>query len=271
MIKPITILFPIVLLCISCATEAQEKTTEASVKVEATSDSIVIDVDTIGELQAPIPDPFAALTLTQKQAKYDSLKTAMATHKRSLKHRNRDLLADSRKSTVKLTSAYLNSLLIEQVFPLWYGTEWDYNGITQTPGNGQIACGYFVSTTLKHMGFNLDRYALAKKYSHSIVNSLCDRVQVIRTGFENMMAYIGKQPNDLYVVGLDNHVGFIEKSDDGIFFIHSNYMGPVAVVKEYANESEALQSSEVFVLGHLLSNEKLINEWLNGTRLVIVD
>jgi hypothetical protein len=49
---------------------------------------------------------------------------------------------------------------------------WDYNGYTNTPKNGVIACGYFVSTTLKHFGFNLNRYDVAKKYSSSIVKTL---------------------------------------------------------------------------------------------------
>ncbi len=52
------------------------------------------------------------------------------------------------------------------IFPHWIGTKWDYNGYTNEPGEDKlIACGYFVSTSLKHMGFNWNRFDLAKMYS----------------------------------------------------------------------------------------------------------
>ena len=129
-----------------------------------------------------------------------------------------------------------------------------------------IACGYFVSTPLKHCGFRLNRYRLAQQYSFDIVKTLCDRSRIKRIGHNDLdavLAYIGAQPNDLYVVGLDNHVGWLAKTDDGIFFIHSNYMGPVAVERELAAESTCLASSENFVFGHFISNPSVIDQWLS--------
>jgi hypothetical protein len=43
---------------------------------------------------------------------------------------------------------FIHHSLSKTIFPHWYGTVWDYNGYTNTPKNGVIACGYFVSTTL---------------------------------------------------------------------------------------------------------------------------
>lgn len=180
--------------------------------------------------------------------------------------------ADEKEKPLVLQAAqqYVYSELLEQVFPPWYGTDWDYNGISNRPGEGEIACGYFVSTTLKHIGFNLNRYKVAQQYSHSIVNTLCDNVQIIRNNdTTQLFQYIDEKKNQLYIIGLDNHVGFISKEDDGIYFIHSTYLDPVEVIKEKANESEALLMSNVFVLGHLTSNESIIKSWLFNTPISI--
>src|SRR5688500_17600336 len=48
--------------------------------------------------------------------------------------------------------AYLTQSVYNEVFPYWYGTGWDFNGTTETPGQGKIACGYFVSTVLRDAG-----------------------------------------------------------------------------------------------------------------------
>src|SRR5678815_5098001 len=36
--------------------------------------------------------------------------------------------------------------IYSEIFPSWYGTAWDFNGTTEVPQQGKIACGYFVST-----------------------------------------------------------------------------------------------------------------------------
>ena len=51
-------------------------------------------------------------------------------------------------SRTKQASQLLFSNLADSVFPAWYGTKWDFNGHTNVPKEGLIACGYFVSTTL---------------------------------------------------------------------------------------------------------------------------
>ena len=172
--------------------------------------------------------------------------------------------------TVSASKTYLYTQLIDNIFPSWYGTEWDYNGYSNQPKKGQIACGYFVTTTLKHIGFNLNRYKLAQQYSHSIVNTLCDNVQQVGNNDTiKLFNYINSKPNQLYIVGLDNHVGFISKEETGIYFIHSSYLEPVAVVKEKASDSDALLSSNLFVLGHFSNNSEIIKSWLTRKEVII--
>jgi len=181
-------------------------------------------------------------------------------------------LADSLKKNqiINEASMYIFKQLTTTIFPEWYGTEWDYNGYSNVPKQGQIACGYFVSTTLKHIGFNLNRYKLAQQYSLSIVNSLCKNILSVRNNdTEKLFNYINSKPNQLYIVGLDNHVGFILKETDGIYFIHSSYLEPVAVIKEKARTAEALIYSNLFVLGHFSENKEIIKGWLSNKVITI--
>lgn len=159
----------------------------------------------------------------------------------------------------------LFKVLLNQVFPAWYGTTWDYNGYTNTPNNGLIACGYFVSTTLKHAGFNMNRYDVAKSYSRKIVSILCDSSTLATyTDINDLMSHIDQRTDDIYVIGLSNHVGFIVKDDTIVDFIHSNYGYPMCVIRETAITSEALNWSNEYWVGSLLNSESTIKKWLHN-------
>lgn len=206
----------------------------------------------------------------QKTKTYNQQLAEISTQKSKLQVSYQGGDSTKQHKSVSASKTYLYTQLIDNVFPSWYGTEWDYNGISNVPTKGQIACGYFVTTTLKHVGFNLNRYKLAQQYSHSIVNTLCNNVQKIGSNdTTKLFNYIDSKPNQLYIVGLDNHVGFISKEDSGIYFIHSSYLEPVAVIKEKASISDALLSSNLFVLGHFSNNDQIVQSWLIQKEIII--
>ena len=150
-----------------------------------------------------------------------------------------------------------------EIFPHWVRTTWDYNGYTNRPGKDKlIACGYFVSTPLKHMGFNWNRFKLAQMYSKDIVDTLCADMKKYEFK-ENLIADLKKKEDHLYIVGLDSHVGMLLKSRGLIWFVHSNYIGLEGPVKEYALQSEAFNSSAYWV-GTFTSDENM-QKWLDGT------
>lgn len=154
--------------------------------------------------------------------------------------------------------------LTDSLFPMWHGTPWDFNGHCAAPLSGETACGYFVSTPVKHAGLNLNRYKLAQQYSFDIVKTLCNQ-PIKRIGHGNLDAllqWIASQPDDLYIIGLDNHVGWLHRKHGQTWFVHSNYLGPVAVEQEVAATSAALNSSENYVLGRFLSTDALVLNWL---------
>ena len=166
-------------------------------------------------------------------------------------------------------SHYLQIALVENIFPYWYGTPWDFNGISEKPQHGKIACGYFVSTTLKHCGIELNRFKVAQQYSHSIVNTLCSEVKKY-TELNAVLKYVESQPDNIYVVGLDNHVGFISKQNGSILFIHSSFVGVACVESEVADGSAVLAASRLYVLGNATGNKNLVMRWLQGLPIVII-
>ncbi len=164
-----------------------------------------------------------------------------------------------------LCSKALFKSLSDSIFRAWYGTQWDFNGISNTPGHGTIACGYFVSTTLKHAGFNLNRYRLAQQDATTIARSLGGSLKRY-SDRHDMIDDVTAKPTGLYVVGLDYHVGFLVVVDYECYFVHSDFIND-KVVSEEAEDSPALIASNHYVITELTDNEELMKKWLNGSKI----
>ena len=168
---------------------------------------------------------------------------------------------------VREVSNYLFEQLTENVLPAWYGTPWDFNGISNAPNAGEIACGYFVTTTLKHVGFNLNRYKLAQQGAATIAEEICGASHCQwYNDLDFMMSDILSKQDGLYVLGLDYHVGFISKETEGVYFIHSDFYSG-KVIRENAHHSESILLSERYYLGAVTNNKEVINRWLNNTKI----
>lgn len=158
--------------------------------------------------------------------------------------------------------------LIQEILPYWYGTQWDFNGYTNRPNQGKIACGYFVSTTLLHSGLPIDRYKLAQKAPVDEARMLAYGQEVIDVNdFDSLMMLMqdSSTKNGIYFIGLDqNHVGFLLKRKQ-IWFIHSAYNEPAVVRIEWAFNSAILRSFSRFYLVGLTTNEKFLAAWLNAS------
>src|SRR4030095_7836878 len=155
--------------------------------------------------------------------------------------------------------------IVKDLFPFWYGTDWDFSGVTETPNQGKIACGYFVSTLLRDAGWKVERVRLAQQTSENIILSLTKEPHVKRfrrVAIEDFAKAVKEWGEGLYVVGLDIHTGFIVNSGGEVYFIHSSYVEPSEVVKERAVESRILSSSQYRVIGKLSADDQLITKWL---------
>ncbi len=166
---------------------------------------------------------------------------------------------------LKKASLYLTEKITARLFPFWYGTSWDYNGTTERPGEGGIACGYFVSTVLKHAGFKIEKVKLSQQPASNIIKTLCKKesIKVFGNNREReFLRYMNAQPNGIYLLGLDFHVGYLHKTDSKLHFIHS--LGGTGVIREKASESEPIQLSNVHFVGSLSGNDDLMRRWLTG-------
>ncbi|OUR98260.1 hypothetical protein A9Q86_14500 [Flavobacteriales bacterium 33_180_T64] len=181
----------------------------------------------------------------------------------------KNLYLTNREKAIDSASKYIYSKLLNDIIPHWYGTEWDFNGHTNIPNNGEIACGYFVSTTLKHLGFNLNRYKMAqqagllearmlqpkselKMYSNESFKSLKEKLNTIYA-------------NGIYFVGLDNHVGYVLIKDRELYFLHSSYYDDKVMI-ELAEQSPCFDSN-FYVFAEISTNRKLIASWILNERL----
>ena len=121
---------------------------------------------------------------------------------------------------------------------------------------------------------NLNRYRLAQQYSGDVAKTI-NLDDSILTFLEYSSSKLidkvrEKFKNGIYLVGLDNHVGFLLKRKGEVFFIHSNYIDPPEVVIEPAFDSEVLKYCSIYYFGEITNNEDLMRKWLSREEIKIM-
>ena len=86
---------------------------------------------------------------------------------------------------------------------------------------------------------------------------------------ERVLDWIKVTGEGLYIVGLDNHVGFIIYDNKTITFCHSSYYPPGKVVNQEALSKGPLTDSQYRVVGKILT-DAMIEKWLKGTSFPII-
>jgi hypothetical protein len=202
---------------------------------------------------------------SQPAINYDSCKKLVLTLRDSLQQEYN--AADANRKEIILASCeklFVYSVT-EQLIPSWYGTPWDFNGTTQQPGKGAIACGYFITTLLQDAGISISRVKLAQLPSGQIIQQLAEKSSIQRFSNrpeEEVEEEIKKQGPGLYIAGLDFHTGFLYYDGQVVYFIHSNFINRVGVMKEPASASSPFYSSKYRVTGKISSNRNLLKNWL---------
>lgn len=168
-----------------------------------------------------------------------------------------------------------SELLVYKLIPYWYGTPWDFNGYTAVPRSGTVACGYFVSTTLLHMGLNLNRYKLAQQLPVHEAKSLALSDTVLEFEAATTSALLreigAKTTTGVYFLGFDqSHVGFLYVACGQLFAIHANYIGAEGVTVEPLGSSQAFASYRHFYVAPLSTNKSLMTNWLNQGLIPVI-
>jgi hypothetical protein len=145
--------------------------------------------------------------------------------------------------------------IVDSLTPFWMGTPWDFNGTTEIPRNGQIACGYFVTTLLRDAGMPIARIKTAQKAASEIIQATCLPASINRFGsLQALTHYLQSIPDHiLMVIGLDYHVGFVYKRNGKAYFLHSTYLGSRCVMNEPLQSSQAIATSKSFYIGKIRS------------------
>lgn len=162
----------------------------------------------------------------------------------------------------------LFATLVDKLLPAWYGTPWDFNGMARVPGEGRIACGYFVNTVLLDAGFKLPRIRWSQLAAEPVILKLAPKAKRFRDkAVADVEKWLGEQGDGLYTVGLDNHVGFITRRGGTSYFVHSNYYHrDIGVMAEPLDGENPFAGSRYRIIGKLLDDE-MMEAWLQGTSL----
>jgi hypothetical protein len=205
----------------------------------------------------------AATTKQQPARTYEQLKTQIEKERKAL---YRSYQTGNKATVLQESRHRFVQILTNDLTPYWIGTPWDFNGTTQKPGEGLIACGYFVTTLLRDAGVRLNRVKLAQCASGQIIASQVSKKSRKYYGdmsFDDFINALKARGEAAYIIGLDFHTGFIVHDGTELYFIHSNYINNEGVVKEVAATSAALRASRYRLTGNLSGDDAFINRWLS--------
>jgi hypothetical protein len=190
---------------------------------------------------------------------YDSCKKEVLKTKSFLK--NNRAIKDSTIGNI------FTKCVIEKIIPAWIGTRWDFYGTSQIPQQGAIACGYFVTTVLRDADFSIQRIKLAQAASEVMIKKLVNEKYIHRFSnlpLQHFLANVKSQGYGLYIIGLDNHTGFIYNDGVSIYFIHSTFVGTKNVQWELADKSIVLVASKYKVIGKISADAVAMRKWINN-------
>lgn len=163
----------------------------------------------------------------------------------------KEFLVSINKKSKEDKKKYLFTFINYDVPNYWTSTPWSFNGTSREPQKGTIACGYFVTNTLTDFGFDINRTYLAQQASSVMIKKLCKDIKYFSKRQDLDKYILTKDKNQVYIVGLDFHTGFITRENKDTYFIHSNYIKNKGVVKELTQTSQALNASKTFMIGTL--------------------
>ena len=187
--------------------------------------------------------------------------------------------------TAEIKDFFINSLK-NKVFPAWYGTPYDFNGISRYPDSGgllsyilrkdlkrKIACGHFVSAVLDNIGFHIDkRLRLGRQPASHIIRTFVKKSlikAVVDYDFNKFLQIIKEMGFGIYIVGLDTHTGFILYDNSGMWLIHSHMR--LWVLKEECSTSFSLKKSKFRMVGKISDDSETLLKWVRNIPFKISD
>ena len=201
----------------------------------------------------------------QLKPSYQELLSSISEQRKKIRIKYLKSGRAGRSRIIKETRAFLISS-INQIFPYWYGTKWEFYGTSQVPQQGAIACGYFVTHILRDLGLKIRRIRLAQQASETMIKNLTPKKNIKRYSnldIETLVSKLSDKGQQVYIVGLDYHTGFVVSKDGNHRFVHSSYYSPKQVLSEPIDSYNPLKHSKYRVFGKIF-DEKMIKKWILG-------
>ncbi len=199
-------------------------------------------------------------------ARYGDLRRSFRSHRNAMRSGPRD-------EALSAIEAWLPAALTGAAAAPWLGTPWDFYGASAIPGQGRIACGYFIAATLYAAGFNvrvsqesdgIRHHHLAGWPSERMIVRLVDEHSIRRFSDVPVAEFVGAMSESgpgMYIVGLDQHVGYLIVDEGGeVWFLHAKPGKEVVV--ERPGAAPFLADSRYRVVGKLDHRTAAI--WLDG-------
>ncbi len=182
-----------------------------------------------------------------------------------------DMPYEERAELIEAASRLLEKVVAEDITHHWYGTAFDREGWTATPGTGRIACSYFVVTMLMEAGLEADRIKLSQQSAQTITKTICRPENIVRyTSKDELYEGMEERGKGLYVIGFDHHVGMLYHDGTECFLIHSSPLPPSTVARLPLVDAPSLRFSKNYDVGKVTDNKNLVHSWLTGTKLPII-
>jgi hypothetical protein len=194
---------------------------------------------------------------------YAEILTDVETQKIFYKEKYQNANHEGKTKVIQAAKTYLFHQLTKEIFPSWYGTEWDFNGTTTVPKEGKIACGYFVTTTLEDLGLKIPRIKWAQAASETMIMAATSEVKRFSGADMNTVhQWLQTKKYSIFIVGLDNHTGFVYNNGTEILFVHSSpFNKSHGVVAEPVLTHSPLTVSKYRVFGEILTDDMVIS-WM---------
>lgn len=168
---------------------------------------------------------------------------------------------------------YLERVFNQEIVLLWLKTDYDFNGTTQTPRNGEIACGYLVSTIIKQLGFNINRVKMAQAPSLASIRTLAPRkdrfyIRPASSPSGSLKQKLATTGKGLYIIGLDYHTGFIIYNNEGIQFFHTGFR---YVIKEPLKRSYRITfGARKGIYGGKPFTKSMLKKWMTKEPIQLI-
>ena len=210
----------------------------------------------------------AGITVPSNPLPYPELLARIERDRMAFQETWRASDVDCRDEILEQARGYLLDAIGTDLFDRWYGTPWDFNGTTRVPGEGHIACGYFVTTILQDAGFRLPRVKWAQLAAEPMILKMAPTAKRFRDrSVTEVETWLSASGDGLYAVGLDNHVGFILRTNGSARFVHSSFYGAgKGVMNEALDDDTPFAFSRYRVIGKLLDDE-MVRRWIEAALL----